>query len=85
MVDPSGATLAEYFGRLFAYLSLGWFEDEFGRRVDGGPALNLSGARGHTWEIFNEQEHSYSAEQYTRDYDQVSVCERRHTGLRVRV
>ena len=72
--DPSGQELAEYFGRLFAYLSLGGFEDEFGRWVGGGPAYNLSAARGHTWEVFNEQEHGYSAAQYTQDYDQARAA-----------
>ena len=69
--DSSGRELAEYFSRLFAYLSVGSFEDEYGSVVGGGPAVGLTRAKGHIWEVFNEQEHSYNAVQYTNDYDEV--------------
>lgn len=71
--DASAQTLANYFGRVFEYLSTGSFVDESGKRHSGGPALNLSfAAGGHTWEVFNEAEHGYTPESYTHDYDRVT-------------
>ena len=71
--DKSADTLADYFARVFAFLSTGRFVDELGVEHTGGPALNISrfGESGSTWEVFNEAEHGYTKELYTHDYDRI--------------
>ena len=64
LLDPSGKTLASYFGRLLSYLVKGEFVDEDGVKHTGGPAYSrFNRKNGHVWELFNEAEHGYTVEQ----------------------
>lgn len=67
--DRSGVTLAEYFSRLFGFLIRGSMVDENGAVHAGGPAYNLSAARGDVIEFLNEGEHYYTPKEYINDYD----------------
>lgn len=72
LLDPSGETLASYFGRLLSYIVKGEFVDEDGVKHTGGPAYSrFNRKNGHVWELFNEAEHSYTVDQYIHDYDVV--------------
>ena len=64
LLDPSGKTLASYFGRLLSYIVKGEFVDEDGVKHTGGPAYSrFNRKNGHVWELFNEAEHSYTVDQ----------------------
>ncbi|CAE7909014.1 ARFGEF2, partial [Symbiodinium sp. KB8] len=70
LLDPSGKTMAAYFGRLLSYLVTGEFVDENGIKHTGGPAYTrFNRQNGHVWELFNEAEHGYTAAEYIHDYD----------------
>lgn len=72
LLDPSGKTLASYFGRLLSYIVKGEFVDEDGIKHTGGPAYSrFNRKNGHVWELLNEAEHSYTVDQYIHDYDVV--------------
>lgn len=62
--------VADYYGRLASWIVLGHFTDEFGTKVEGGPAL---GDRVTHWEIFNEPEaeHRLTWREYVRLYDAI--------------
>ena len=64
LLDPSGKTLASYFGRLLSYIVKGEFVDEDGIKHTGGPAYSrFNRKNGHVWELLNEAEHSYTVDQ----------------------
>lgn len=69
LLDPTAKTMADYYSRLLAWLVVGEFTDEHGTVHSGGPKYDLSRANGHVWELFNEAEHRYDAQQYTHDFD----------------
>ena len=69
LLDPTSKMMSEYYARLLSWLILGEFTDETGVKHTGGPAVDLSAAKGHVWELFNEGEHKYTLEQYIHDYD----------------
>lgn len=72
LLDSSAGDLADYYGRLLAYLVKGEFTDEHGVKHTGGPAYSFfNRQKGHVWELFNEAEHSYTVDQYIHDYDVV--------------
>ena len=69
LLDPTAGDLARYYSALLSWLVKGWFVDEAGTNHTGGPRYDLSRAKGHTWELFNEAEHGYTWQQYVHDYD----------------
>lgn len=66
-LDPTYATLGEYYGRLVAHYVEGGFNDEAGRWV---PGLNLTMSH---WEVLNEVdfEHGLTPVSYTLIYDAI--------------
>lgn len=63
--------LASYYGRLLSWLVKGWFVDEFGRNITGGPCLGVSDL---LWEVFNEPEgcHGLTPLSYVAQYDAIT-------------
>jgi len=73
LVDPTGAALGDYYGRLLAYYTEGGFVDEAGRFHEG---FNLTFSH---WEVLNEvnSEHHMSPAFYTVCYDAIIAGIRR--------
>ena len=65
LVDPSGAAVGDYYGRLLAHYIEGGFLDEGGRWI---PGYNLTFSH---CEVLNELEHGLSPELYTVLYDAI--------------
>jgi hypothetical protein len=67
LVDPTGAAVGDYYGRLLAHYLEGGFTDEGGRFI---PGYNLSFSH---WEVLNEvnSEHHMSPAFYTILYDAI--------------
>jgi len=65
LVDPTGAQVGDYYGRLLAHYIEPGFVDEAGRFI---PGLNLSFSH---WEVLNELEHGLSPTLYTTLYDAI--------------
>lgn len=72
--DPSMKEVADYYARLLAWYTQGWFTDEFGKRHESGYHYPIS-----HWEVLNEIdfEHHFDAETYTRLYDEVVTAMRK--------
>jgi hypothetical protein len=75
--------LAEYFGRFASWLVSGWFLDEFGKNITGGPAL---GDKLTHWEVFNEPEgcHGIDPPMYNAEYDAIVTAIRKQTQSKMK-
>ena len=60
--------LADYYARLLSWLITGALVDEYGRTIEGGPAVPLT-----HWEVFNEPQgcHGLDVKAYTEQYDAI--------------
>ena len=64
------ALVAQYYGRLASWVVHGYFWDELGRKIEGGPAWGQNVTH---WEVFNEpeMEHELSWQEYNLLYDAI--------------
>jgi hypothetical protein len=69
--DPSMKEVADYYARLVSWYTNGGFTDEFGKRHESGYHYSIP-----YWEVLNEVdfEHHFTAETYTKLYDQVVLA-----------
>lgn len=72
--DPTMKEISGYYARLLSWYTKGGFIDEYGKRHESGHHYRIP-----YWEVLNEidLEHHWTAEQYTKFYDAVTVAMRK--------